>query len=94
MTAIAELERVIAENAVLLGEEPSIGVHRLRDGRVRVYSLDRGWRRSGYKEYRSEAAALKAARLASERAQYVAARRAEGVPTNTAVWMAQRDVPA
>src|SRR5947207_3029720 len=49
----AKIERIARKNAELLHEELELGVHMLKDGRVRVYLLDRGWRRWPYREYHS-----------------------------------------
>lgn len=81
----ADIEAVIAENAVLLGEEPTIAVHVLKDGRVRVYDIGLGWRRQGYREYRSLMRAYDAALVANERAKRVEYLRGSGWTTSDAV---------
>lgn len=86
---VAEMQRVVEENAQLLREAPSIGIHVLRDGRVRVYSLDLGWRRRGYIEYRSDTTALWALKKANQRARHVSGLLDQGVPISEAVRTAQ-----
>lgn len=90
---VAEIKRVIAENAALLREKPSIGVHVLRDGRVRVYSLDRGWRRHGYVEYTSDTNALWALKLANQRARHVSESLDKGMEIGMAVAAAKAAYP-
>lgn len=68
-----ELHRIIEENATLLGEPVALGVHVLRDGRIRVFDLALGWRRHGYREYTSVDAALRAGEIANRRAKHVSA---------------------
>jgi len=82
---LADLEAIITENARLLGEEPSIGVHCLRDGRVRIYDLAIGWRRRPFREYSSIGAALGAAEIAKVRTTRVAELIAGGESVATAV---------
>jgi len=80
------IEAVIEENARLLGEAPTIGVHYLKDGRVRIFDLDRGWRRSGFAEYSSAERALAAARVANGRARKVNRLLKSGIGLTAAIW--------
>lgn len=82
---VADIEAIIAENATLLGEAPTIAVHVLRDGRVRVYDIATGWRSKPYREYVSLAGAHWAAVESNKRAHRVAELVATGVPPGTAV---------
>lgn len=89
---VIELERVIAHNAKQLGEEPTLGVHVLGNGRVRIYRLSLGWRRLGYQQYRSLDAAVEASRVAQARADRTAAHVKEGWAVGVAVAMAKAEI--
>lgn len=75
----------IEQNAANLGEKVTIGVHYLRDGRVRIYDLSTGWRTMPYREYRSLERAYEASLAAVERSAKVKGMVAEGMPVDTAV---------
>lgn len=85
--AIAEIERIIEENAGLLQEEPNLRVRVREKGWVRVYWLRDDGRvdRTQYREYRSLDLALAAARQANRRARAVASKMAAGVPKAHAI---------
>lgn len=76
---LAEIERVIAENAALLGEEPELAVRRRPHGVVRIV-LVRGGRavRGAYRQYQSVERAHKASLEANRRAHAVAKKLADG----------------
>lgn len=82
---VADLDAIIAENARLLGEEPTIAVRLLKDGRVRVYDITAGWRKRGYREYSSLSSAHDAALVSKDRAVRVARLRDAGWTTADAV---------
>lgn len=76
---IAEVERILADNARLLGEEQDVFLRRRRDGSFRVQARANGrWVRGDYKEYPDLATLCWAAGVAHERARQLAVpRRAE-----------------
>jgi hypothetical protein len=91
---VAEIEAIIEHNARCLGEAPDVGVHVLRDGRVRVYDLEAGWRKQPYREYRTLQRALNAAEIARDRAARAARLIEGGVDKLTAVATVTRDYAA
>ena len=85
--AIAEIERIIEDNARLLNEEPNLRVRVREKGWVRVYWLKDNGRvdRTQYREYHGLDLALAAARESNRRARDVAAKMAAGLPKAYAI---------
>lgn len=74
---LADIDRLIAENAALLGEEVGLGVRRLPKNRIRIQVRRGGrWLRGQHRDYLGIDAAHDAAVEANRRAHEVAKRRA------------------
>ena len=73
---LAEIKRIIVENAALLGEPVRLGVRVRPNGIVRIQSrIDGHWKRGGaVRDYSSVASAYEKSIIANERAKQINAK--------------------
>ncbi len=76
---LADIERIIVENAQVLGQEPELGVRRQPNSAIRIQSRIKGrWIRGAHTDYPTIEIAHRAAVEANRRARVVGEKMAKG----------------